>query len=35
MRAFFENLKKEFQNELVIMHRERRDTVYISNGKGR
>lgn len=35
MRAFFENIKKEFQNELVIMHRERRDTVYISNGKGR
>lgn len=35
MRAFFENLKKQFQNELVIMHRETRDTVYISNGKGR
>lgn len=35
LRAFFENIKKEFQNELVIMHRERRDTVYISNGKGR
>lgn len=31
MRAFFENLKRQFQSELVIMYRERIDTVYIND----
>ncbi|MCI0511794.1 hypothetical protein L0128_01110 [candidate division KSB1 bacterium] len=30
MRAFFESLKSQFQSELVIMYRERVDTVYIT-----